>query len=151
MQQQNDAADNADDPHHVQYSCEVDGENHSHQSQDECLKCAHSLMYGAMAMHTSSTQLPDGTRLIVTGRSPWIERLWDKGPVGDYARWLVHNKNERLRAEVNGWDQVVPGPWPFGLRMAALPGIYFQKASLLADAGGWVLTAWIIARVLRRR
>ena len=98
------------------------------------------------------TRLHDGSYVVVTGRSPWTRFLMESGVLGDQARWWTSPARPRsMQREVNGEEIIIPGRWPFGMKMIAGPKVAIVTPGALGVIGGWLLTMWAIWRSIRWR
>lgn len=93
-------------------------------------------------------KLPGGSWFVATSRSPSTRVVMEPGVLGDHARWLMdHDRPKSLRREVFGDDVLVPGPWPFGLKVPGGNRIAIVEVGVLSVAAGWLLTAWAVWKI----
>lgn len=88
--------------------------------------------------------------VVVTAPSEWVRFYFDRGPIGEHARWWLSPERPKYhRLAVMGTDQLVPGPWPFGLKVPAMVRMNFVAVDPVSELGGLLLTGWALLSILR--
>lgn len=88
--------------------------------------------------------------VVATARSEWARFYFDTGQLGVEARWWLSPERPKYhRIAVMGTETLLPGPWPFGLKVPGAPRMEFITVTPLAELGGLLLTAWAVLNILR--